>query len=362
MKRLSLLLVDDDVVDRGAARRALAAASVRVDVIEATTADEAFTALASHRFDCILLDLFLPDRNGMEVLLALADQGIDVPVVMLTGSGDETMAVELMKAGAADYLVKAHLTSLRLERSVLQAVRLHESQRATRESHDAREELLAIVAHDLRTPIGIVLSCSEALREMLPKGPAGEEMRTLADVTERAARGMTKLIADLLDTSSIAAGRLRLDVQEHPIAVLLRESTELLAPLANQKAIRLETRLTANITENARVRCDLDRIKQVLVNLISNAIKFTPERGAITVCATGAAEVTLTVSDNGPGITEEAMPHIFERYWTGRAKAGEDTGLGLFIAQGIIAAHGGQITVARGVGTGTSFSFTLPRA
>ena len=364
MKPLTLLLVDDDTVDRAAARRALAAANLPAEVVEAVDSDEAFAALAAQRFDCVLLDLVLPGRDGLEVLLDFAAHGIDVPVVMLTGYGDENVAVKLMKSGAADYVTKEGLTPARMEQAILQAIALHTARREAREAQQAREDLLAVVAHDLRTPLGVVLSCSEALRDILPGGPAGDEMRALADVTERAARRMNKLINDLLDTSSIAAGALRLNLHEADLAELLRESTELLAPLAKQKAIRLETRLAA---EDARVRCDRDRIQQVLLNLISNAIKFTPEQGAIVVAAADAVggaveEITLSVSDDGPGIPDEAMPHLFERYWTGRGKAGADTGLGLFIAHGIVEAHGSRIAVATGVGLGTSFSFTLPRA
>ena len=365
MKRLTLLLVDDDAIDRAATRRALAATNVPAEVVEAVDADQAFAALAAQRFDCVLLDLVLPGRGGLEVLLDFAAHEIDVPVVMLTGYGDENVAVKLMKSGAADYVTKDGLTPARMEQAVLQAIALHKARREAREAQQAREDLLAVVAHDLRTPLGVVLSCSEALREILPQGPAGEEMRALADVTERAAARMSKLINDLLDTSSIAAGALRLNLQETDLAAVVRESTELLAPLAKQKAIRLETRLAA---EDARIRCDRDRIQQVLLNLISNAIKFTPEQGAIVVAATdaegdrAAEEITLSVSDDGPGIPDEAMPHLFERYWTGRGKAGADTGLGLFIAHGIVEAHGGRIAVATGVGAGTSFSFTLPKA
>ncbi|MFS8066122.1 MAG: ATP-binding protein [Byssovorax sp.] len=359
MKKLKLLLVDDDAVDRRAVRRALAAAKLPVEITEAVDADAAFAAVAEHGFDCILLDLRLPGRDGLDVLRTLAADGVDVPVVILTGHGDEDTAVEIMKAGAADYIAKALLTPQRLEQSVRHAVRVHQAEREAREARRAREEFLAIVAHDLRTPLGVVVLSSNALREALPEGPDGEEARALNAMVERAASQMGRLIRDLLDASSIEAGRLRFDIQEHDAAALLADAADLLAPLAQQKSITMKR---PHVSAVRKVRCDRDRILQVLSNLIGNAIKFTPDGGAITLrIADAPSAITFTVADNGPGVPEGAVSRIFERHWSGRGKAGADTGLGLYIAKGIVEAHDGQISLAPETGGGTAFSFTLPR-
>jgi len=229
---------------------------------------------------------------------------------------------------------------------------------AERAARQARDELLAIVAHDLRTPLGVIGLSSNALQEVLPEGPAGDEARALAALAERAAKQMGRLIRDLLDVSSIEAGRLRFEFQDHDPGALLAEAANLLAPLAEQKSIVVEQRVVARVS---LVRCDRDRIQQVLSNLIGNAIKFTPERGKITLSAMGTSEeVTFLVADNGPGIPEEAIPRIFDRHWTGRGRAGADTGLGLYIAKGIVEAHEGRIAVEIKPGGGTVFSFTLP--
>ena len=359
MKKLKLLLVDDDAVDRRAVRRALTAAKLPVEITEAAESDAAFAALAEHSFDCILLDLRLPGRDGLEVLRTLTAEGADVPVVILTGHGDEDTAVEIMKAGAADYIAKALLTPQRLEQSVRHAVRVHQAEREAREARRAREEFLAIVAHDLRTPLGVIMLSSNALREALPEGPDGEEARALNAMVERAAAQMGRLIRDLLDVSSIEAGRLRFDIQEHDPVALLGEAADLLAPLAQQKSITVKR---PSVGALRKVRCDRDRILQVLSNLIGNAIKFTPEGGRIALRVADAAEaVTFTVADNGPGVPEAAVTRIFERHWSGRGKAGADTGLGLYIAKGIVEAHDGRIALAPEPGGGTAFSFTLPR-
>ena len=359
MKKLKLLLVDDDAIDRRAVRRALASAKLPVEITEAAESVAAFAAIAEHSFDCILLDLRLPGRDGLDVLRTLAADGVDVPVVILTGHGDEDTAVEIMKAGAADYIAKALLTPQRLEQSVRHAVRVHQAEREAREARRAREEFLAIVAHDLRTPLGVVVLSSNALREALPEGPEGEEARALNAMVERAAAQMGKLIRDLLDASSIEAGRLRFDIQEHDPVALLAEAADLLGPLAQQKSITVKRPHSSAVR---KVRCDRDRILQVLSNLIGNAIKFTHEGGVITLRLADAHEaVAFTVADNGPGVPEGAVTRIFERHWSGRGKAGADTGLGLYIAKGIVEAHDGRISLAPEAGGGTAFSFTLPR-
>ncbi|MEP7121230.1 MAG: response regulator [Byssovorax sp.] len=231
---------------------------------------------------------------------------------------------------------------------------------AERTARQAREELLAIVAHDLRTPLGVISLSSSALQDAVPAGPDGDEARALASVAERAANQMGRLIRDLLDVSSIEAGRLRFEFADHDPASLLAEAENLLAPLAAQKSIAVETRVPADL---AVIRCDRHRIQQVLSNLIGNAIKFTPESGKLVLSAASAGDsIVFLVCDNGPGISAEALPHIFDRHWTGRGRAGADTGLGLYIAKGIVEAHEGTIAAAPIPGGGTQFSFTLPCA
>lgn len=142
------------------------------------------------------------------------------------------------------------------------------------------------------------------------------------------------------------------------LGALLAEAGTQFAPLAAQRGIRVQQEISGLAVA---LRCDRDRVLQVFSNLIGNAIKFTPEGGEITLRAEGAAsEATMTVSDTGRGIPAEQQPHIFDRYWTGRGKAGADSGLGLFIAKGIVEAHGGKIWVSSTPERGSSFSFTLP--
>jgi signal transduction histidine kinase len=226
---------------------------------------------------------------------------------------------------------------------------------AERAAGRAREELLAIVAHDLRTPLGVVQLAMTALGEVA----LDDEARALVALSARAADQMGKLIRDLVDASTIEAGRLRFDLQENDPVAIVTAAAELLRPLAAQKHITVDVRTRG---EPIVVRCDRDRILQVLSNVLGNAIKFTPERGRITLDAFGAKDhVTISVADTGPGISAADAPRIFERHWRGPGKSGGNTGLGLYIAKGIVEAHEGTVSVRSAPGEGTELSFTLPR-
>ena len=369
--------------------------------------------------DLVVSDVLMPGIDGFEVCrrLKAAPATRDLPVLLLTSLTDPQDVVRALAAGADNFVTKpyddarllarirstvanharsadecvvevqgesfrvnapparilrllvssledATVRNLELEQSRAELALVNQQREglivAERTARQAREELLAIVAHDLRTPLGVIGLSSNALQDAVPAGADGEEARALAALAERAAKQMGRLIRDLLDVSSIEAGRLRFEFSDHDPAALLAEATNLLAPLAAQKSISVETRVAAGV---GVVRCDRDRIQQVLSNLIGNAIKFTPESGKLVLSASSAeGQVTFFVTDNGPGIPEEIIPRIFDRHWTGRGRAGADTGLGLYIAKGIVEAHDGKIAVAGIPAGGTQFSFTLPCA
>jgi signal transduction histidine kinase len=226
-----------------------------------------------------------------------------------------------------------------------------EAQRAIR----ARDGLIAVVSHDLRTPLTTIAGTVEILaRSEAPD----EKRRKWVDALRRSADWMKRLIDHLLDIARIEAGRF--SIQEHPCpaGALLREVFELMQPLAQHKALRLEVQAPARKYE---IRCDRPRILQVLSNLIGNAIKFTPEGGAIVVSAeAGDREVRFSVRDNGSGIAADELPHIFERFWQAREGTRLGAGLGLAIAKGIVDAHGGEIWGESEQGKGSTFYFTLP--
>lgn len=218
----------------------------------------------------------------------------------------------------------------------------------------SRDELLAVVSHDLRNPLGAIKLASSALSEL----GATPEQRRMVDVIVRAGLRMEHLINDLLDSASVRAGRLELDLHHHPLRDLLAEASDLQQSLAQDRSLRLSVR---SDVPDLDVRCDRNRILQVFANLISNAVKFCRPGDEITIGAKRrAADVCLWVSDSGPGLTPELVPRVFDPYVSGTDHRAQGAGLGLHIARGIVEGHGGEIWVESEPGTGATFYFTLP--
>ncbi len=215
-----------------------------------------------------------------------------------------------------------------------------------------RDDVLAIVSHDLRTPLGTIMLQAETLEDQPTLQKIGQSII-------RAARRMDRLIGDLLDASAINAGHLGLEMGTHVVGELVHDAVDAFRSQADARGIHL---VEAIDEENVKISCDRDRILQVLSNLLSNAIKFTPETGAITVSsARRGREVQFSVADTGTGIAADQLEHLFERFWRGKPRR-HGAGLGLFIVRGILAAHGSRIEVESQPGAGARFTFSLPVA
>ncbi len=226
--------------------------------------------------------------------------------------------------------------------------------RAMKRALRARDEMLAIVSHDLRNPLLIFGLTLQSVRRSLDTGrtPSAE---TLAKGTRAIAR-MERLINDLLDVARIDAGTFVVDKTATDLAALLRDAVEQHLPLATEKDIRLQVSAPADLTIDA----DRHRLMQVMANLIGNAIKFTPEGGAVSVsCGPGNFGARVVVADSGPGIGADSLPHVFDRFYQTDTRSG-GAGLGLTIAKGIVDAHGGTIGVDSAPGQGARFWFELP--
>ncbi|APR78549.1 Phytochrome, two-component sensor histidine kinase [Minicystis rosea] len=230
-----------------------------------------------------------------------------------------------------------------------------EAHEATRRAERAREEMLSLVAHDLRDPLGVI-DMNAGLIDRAAS--ANEEVRRRTALQHRTVRRMSRLVRNVLDSSMLEAGELSLDLAVESVEPLFEEAVEEHEPEARAKAVRLEYELACNLP---LVRCDHDRIIQVLSNLLGNALRFTPSGGRVWLTADlvdGA--VRLCVRDSGAGISPELLPLIFERYSRERRDRGGRTGLGLSIAKAIVERHGGTIQVESEEGVGSTFSFTLP--
>ena len=229
--------------------------------------------------------------------------------------------------------------------------------RAAQEATRVREEVLAIVSHDLKTPLGALLMGAQMVARLAPPGGQGEELRRAANTVRRTAERMGRLIHDLVDVASMDAGRLSLKPADQDAAGIAREVVEALQPLAAERIVALTLDADAPLPLHA----DHDRLHQVLSNLISNALQVTPAGGKVTVASRcDGGEVVFTVVDTGPGIPSEDLAHLFERWYRGRRAPYPGSGLGLAIARAIVEGHGGRIWVESEQGAGSAFSFTIP--
>jgi signal transduction histidine kinase len=261
------------------------------------------------------------------------------------GAADRTYAL-LLAQSVANALARAR--TLELER---------DGRRDAEMMARAREEVLGVVAHDLRNPLGVAGSVLQMLAEVELAPQAKEKLITSGT---RAVRQMNRLISDLLDELRIEAGRLALESEDVAASVLLAQAEESARHLAIAKNIVLEVEPS---DPALRVLADRGRVAQVFGNLLGNAMKFTPEGGHVNVRAWREDdEACFEIADTGPGVAPENIEHLFDRFWQGNNKDRRGVGLGLPITKGIVEAHGGRIWVESELGKGSRFRFTLPLA
>jgi PAS domain S-box-containing protein len=292
----------------------------------------------------------------------VVDRWVSLEAVPLTDDGGRVQRVVNVMHDMTDQR-RVELENVRLVGEAQEAVR-------------AREDLLAIVSHDLRNPLGVVLASTALLLKANLPPDKQERARRQVEAIQRAGNRMNRLIRDLLDFASIQAGRLSVSKHPQEVAAMVAEVLEVLEPLAAAKS----QRLVADVAPGLEIRCDHDRVIQAFSNLIGNAIKFTPDGGTITVRAAPDGQVvTFAVVDTGPGISADELPHVFDRYYQAQRKNRDGIGLGLSIARGIVEAHGGRIWVesegdgesqsenpagnvgnAGNLGKGSTFFFNLP--
>ncbi|NNB93080.1 response regulator [Corallococcus exiguus] len=375
---LRVLLVDDGMADRLAVSRALAKdPDMQWEVVPVSSAEDALAYLSANAVDAMLLDYHLPGMNGVSMLQKLAELALPrVPaVVVLTGSGNERVAVDAMKAGAQDYLVKEAFSPERLRRSLRAAVdtmrmtreledrrlRAERAEAAAREALAVRDELFSLATHDLKGPLQIMTLNAQVLRRQIPAAAMTPALETRLGHIVRAAHRMGELIDHFLE---VTRG------QERP---LKREPMDLLV-MVRGKVRELEANASRHFVlevpdgRDFTGEWDAHALERVLENLMGNAVKYSAAGSTVTVHLTveeGETQqfVLLAVTDQGIGIPAADLPFVFERFHRGRNVSQDvsGSGVGLASARRMVELHGGTLAVRSVEGQGSTFTVRLPR-
>ncbi|MGA8151212.1 MAG: hybrid sensor histidine kinase/response regulator [Terriglobales bacterium] len=363
----NVLLIEDNPGDADLVRLRLVEGKTPVNVFCVNRLADGIASLSAETPSLILLDLNLPDSHGSETFRKILEKAPDVPIVILSGQEDEALAIRAVHQGVQDYLVKGEITSRHLERAMRYAVErqglLRSLEISRKQQLEFKNRFLSHVSHELRTPLTCIHQYVSLLYDGL-SGAVSPEQRDHLRTILKSVNQLHAMIRDLLEATRAEAGKIRIEQRCVALGDLLQQAVVMMQAAAQQKHVGLEIAFDQRLP---MAFADPDRVLEVLLNLIDNAIKFTPPDGAVVVkaCLADAdpAFVYISVADTGSGISPEALPLIFERLYQDPDQIDGNRnglGLGLYIAQELVSLHGGRIWVTSQPGEGSTFSFTLP--
>ncbi len=378
-EKLKVLIIEDNPTDALIVKKKLQRDNtLDYEVSHFMSAEEGLEDLDKNSYDVALLDYNLPKKSGLETLREIKSRNIKMPIIMITGQGDEALAAQLMKEGAFDYLPKregyedavpimirktvaefrAGLEKERLRKEIaLKKGELEKTNEQLRELDRMKSDFVSNVVHELRTPLTLI----KGNLDNIDKGFAGDvqpkQKEILGDVF-RIVNRLARLVNDLLDLSRIESGKIKLEIQKLNICGIADEVLKGFEKISSDKETVIKKEFSS---PDISVDADRDKLTQVFVNLIGNSFKFT-DKGTVTVRISELEdEVQVEIEDTGPGMTKEECAQIFDKFVRVVAEKKEGTGLGLPIAKDIIILHNGRIRVESEPGKGTNFIFYLPK-
>jgi len=367
-KPLQVLLVEDNAGDARLLREMFRAEGPgSFELTHLARMSEAVAHLVRGGVDVILLDMGLPDAHGLDTVRLAHAAAPDVPIIVITGLDDESLAAGAMKEGAQDYLIKGQIENRGLPRALRHAIerhRMHSETDLIRTNQlQFKDEFLSHVSHELRSPLTAIYQ----FVTLLVDGLAGEvniEQHEYLGIVLSNVKQLQSMINDLLEVTSIQAGKLMIEPQRTSSSEAITYTVDTLQGAAIAKGITLSFDIEKPLPS---VWADPTRVRQILIILVDNALKFTPENGEVKVKAhileKDPSFLVFEISDSGCGISPDMTERIFERLYQASdpASAGrQGLGLGLYICKELVARQGGKIWATSVAGNGSVFSFTLP--
>jgi signal transduction histidine kinase len=344
------------------------------DVSSSTSAQLALEKIMREPFDVVITDLRMPDMSGMELLEKIKSSAVPVEVVVVTAHATIDTAVECLRKGAADYLIKPFEINEILA-TLEKAIAIGELRSrlvSMGEMDRLKDEFISTVTHELKTPLMAISGAIELLGMQIPTPANGDrrvaerrnsdrDVKKFLEIIDRQARKMKALVEDILDFARMKAGRM--DIQKTPqsLAVIAGEVITELRPIAESKGVEI-----IPPTEDIVAGFDREQIKRVVTNLLTNAVKYNRPGGKVKLelFISSAGEPSMRITDEGIGVSSENIEKIFEDFFRVDQSMKRDAGgfgLGLSIAKKIVELHGGKITAeSEGIGRGTAMTFTLP--
>lgn len=347
------------------------------DLVHTKNVDEARSELETGKFDIAFIDHFLGPETGTALIRRAGGRKCPTPMILMSGLGTTDLESDALDAGAVDYIDKDNLSSELLNRTVLFAQKNHEVALQARanemyyremaaEAHstnDNKSAFLAKVSHELRTPLNAIIGFSEVILKKIYgeiHGPGADRYNGYVDDIHRSSTHLLKLINDLLDLSRVEAGRFDLNLEDVSLDDVVDDVVLMTLMQASEKNIAVEFDMPQSMQT---FTADSRLLAQVLINLVANAIKFTPTGGRIDVKARVRGQrLTISVMDNGPGIAEADIKRVTNPYFQSPQDGNDQigTGLGLSVSRSIMETHLGGLSVENMAGRGTKATVWLP--
>jgi two-component system sensor histidine kinase/response regulator len=368
-----LLVVDDVAANREVLSHRLQSEGYTIATAE--NGIQALEMLGADTFDLVLLDIMMPQMDGFEVLrrMKAAERLQHIPVLMISALNELDSVARAIQMGAEDYLpkpfnpilLKARVTAClekkhAHDREVLLFEQLQQNYERLQELEKSRDDLTNMIVHDMRTPLTALIAGMATLEVM---GRLNADQREVMDIATAGGDTLLGMINDLLDVEKLESGTLQLDHSALSAGELVVSAVAQVAPLAASKQLTLARQISADLPP---LSGDEGKLRRTLVNLLGNAIKFTPTGGTVTVdarCSEDEQSIVFSVSDTGEGIPAESFARIFEKFGQVESRKGGrmmSTGLGLTFCRLAVEAHSGHIGVESAPGAGSTFRFTIP--